>query len=299
MRLPRRKQGILLCPFILIGLSGCAWIPFFKPNEKAGKVDLAQLEEANQKAASRQESTAKPQSLSQPHAKQITATSLRRTPVAPASMTLESATACIRSSGIPAETTVAADPTNYGKREPTDDQGKPVNYMPMLIVLHETVASENETLNLFRTRHDNESDQSSYHMVIAQDGRRIRTVGDSDRAFGAGDSAFSNYTIRLKKGSDGSLNNIALHVSLVSPEDGRGDSATHSGYTKRQYASAAAQVLIWQATYGISFDYLTTHKAIDRSSTRKDPRSFDWRVFSAAHRYLASSCGLQAFAPRQ
>lgn len=298
MRVPLRRQGILVFPLILMGLSGCGWIPPFKPKEPR-TIDLIQLEEASKQEASRQGNSTTSKTLSQPHAKQITTATPRRAPVAPAAMTLATATACIRSAGIPAETTVAADPTNYGKREPTDDQGKPVRHVPTLIVLHETVASEMETLNLFRTRHDNESEQSSYHMVIAEDGRRIRTVGDDYRAFGAGDSAFSNYTVRLKKGSDGSLNNIALHVSLVSPDDGRGDNATHSGYTKNQYASAAAQVLIWQATYGIPFGYLTTHKAIDQSNSRKDPRSFDWRIFSAAYRHLADSCGLQAYAPRQ
>jgi N-acetyl-anhydromuramyl-L-alanine amidase AmpD len=298
MRLPLRRQGILVFPLIVMGLSGCGWIPLFKPKEPS-TIDLIQLEEESKREASRQEKPATQQTPKQPHSKQITAASPRRAPLAPAAVTPDAVTACIRSTGIPAETTVAADPTNYGKREPTDDQGKSVNHVPMLIVLHETVASEMETLNLFRTRHDNESEQSSYHMVIAEDGRRIRTVGDDYRAFGAGDSAFSNYTIRLKKGSDGSLNNIALHVSLVSPDDGRGDNATHSGYTKYQYASAAAQVLIWQATYGIPLGYLTTHKAIDQSNSRKDPRSFNWRIFSAAYRHLADSCGLQAYAPRQ
>ena len=298
MPLPRLRQGILIFPFILIGLSGCSWIPFFETN-KLNTVDLIQLEAASKQELSRQEGGTTSKSLSQPKDKQITTASPRRAPVGPAAMTLKAATTCLRSAGIPAETTVAADPTNYGNREQTDDQGKPVNHVPMLIVLHETVVSEKETLNLFRTRHDNESEQSSYHMVIAEDGQRIRTVGDDYRAYGAGDSAISNYTIRLKKGSDGSLNNIALHLSLVSPEDGRGDNATHSGYTKRQYASTAAQVLIWQAKFGIGIDYLTTHKAIDRSNTRKDPRSFDSREFGDAYRRLAASCGLQAYAPRR
>jgi len=298
MRLPLLRQRILVFPLILMGLSGCGWIPLFKPKEPS-TIDLIQLEEQSKRESSIQKRSATHQTPKQPHSKQIKAASPLRAPLTPVAVTPEAATACIRSAGIPAETTLAADQTNYGNREPTDDQGKPVNHVPMLIVLHETVASEKETLNLFRTRHDNESEQSSYHMVIAQDGRRIRTVGDDYRAYGAGDSAISNYTIRLKKGSDGSLNNIALHLSLVSPEDGRGDNATHSGYTKRQYASTAAQVLIWQATYGIPITYVTTHKAIDRSNTRIDPRSFDSREFGDAYRHLAASCGLHAYAARR
>jgi hypothetical protein len=122
----------------------------------------------------------------------------------------------------------------------------------------------------------------------------VRIVADGYRAFGAGNSAFRSYTIRLKPDSPGSINNIALHLSFVSPGDGRGDSPTHSGYTQRQYRSAAAQTLLWQATYGIPLNQLTTHKAVDRSQTRTDPRSFDWRQFLSTHSQLAASCKLQA-----
>jgi N-acetyl-anhydromuramyl-L-alanine amidase AmpD len=166
----------------------------------------------------------------------------------------------------------------------------------MIIVLHETVVSEEDTLNLFRTPHKDESAQASYHMIIPEDGRRVRIVADENRAFGAGNSSFGNYTIRLKPDSPGSINNIALHLSFVSPADGRGETPTHSGYTRRQYRSAAAQSLLWQAIYGIPFARLTTHKAVDQSQTRTDPRSFDWSQLISAHRQLATSCGLQAFA---
>jgi N-acetyl-anhydromuramyl-L-alanine amidase AmpD len=203
---------------------------------------------------------------------------------------------CLRSKGIPLETSQAADPSNYDRRLRIDSDGRPVESFPMIIVLHETVVSEEDTLNLFRTPHNDESAQASYHMIIPDDGRRVRIVADENRAFGAGNSSFGNYTIRLKPDSPGSINNIALHLSLVSPADGRGEAPSHSGYTERQYRSAAAQSLLWQATYGIPFNRLTTHKVVDQSQTRTDPRSFDWRQFVSAHSQLAASCGLQAFA---
>jgi hypothetical protein len=210
-------------------------------------------------------------------------------------LTFERVQRCLLTSGIPQETYQPANPSNFDGRVGLDADGRPVASSPLLIVLHETVASEEETLNLFRTPHFDESAQASYHMIIPDDGRRVRIVADENRAFGAGNSAFGNYTIRLKPDSPGSINNIALHLSFVTPPDGRGEVPTHSGYTPSQYRSAAAQILLWQATYGIQLNQLTTHKAVDRSQTRTDPRSFDWGQFRSFHGQLAASCGLQAF----
>lgn len=203
---------------------------------------------------------------------------------------------CLLARGIPQETIQSADPSNFDRRGRVDAEGRPVAHTPMLIVLHETVASEVETLNLFRTPHPNASSQASYHMLIPADGRRVRIVADVDRAFGAGNSSFDGYTIQLKPGVPGSINNIALHLSFVSPPDGRADAPTHSGYTALQYRTAAAQTLLWQLSYGIPLDRLTTHRAVDQSQTRTDPRSFDWSQFLSVHRQLAVSCGVQALA---
>ena len=74
-------------------------------------------------------------------------------------------------------------------------------------------------------------------------------------------STFGDATQRTKLGSVSSINNIALHISLVSPADGRGDTSAQSGYTDEQYKSLAAQVLLWQAKFGIPFTRLTTHAA--------------------------------------
>lgn len=203
---------------------------------------------------------------------------------------------CLQARGIPAETLQPADPSNFDRRGRVDAEGRPVAHVPLLIVLHETVVSEAETLNLFRTPHRDASAQASYHMLIPADGRRVRIVADADRAFGAGNSAFAGYTIQLNPGIPGSINNISLHLSFVSPPDGREDAPAHSGYTPLQYRSAAAQTLLWQLSYGIPLERLTTHRAVDQSQTRTDPRSFDWRQFRSVHRQLAASCGVQALA---
>jgi len=189
-----------------------------------------------------------------------------------------------------------ADPTNFGRRIRVDSSGNPIHSQPLFIVLHETVSSEEETLNYFRTPHQNDADQASYHVLIGQDGRRIRIVEDGDRAFGAGQSSFKGFTVRIKPETMGSLNNVALHVSLVSPRDGREDTEGHSGYTREQYSSLALQTLLWQLQYGIPSNRITTHKAIDQSGTRHDPRSFDWDLFSSLSSQFAIRCGATAYA---
>ncbi|MFN6353586.1 MAG: peptidoglycan recognition family protein [Cyanobacteriota bacterium] len=194
------------------------------------------------------------------------------------------------------ERATPADPTNFGERQQRDVFGRQVPHAPQLIVLHETVVSEADTLKLFQTAHPRDEDQASYHLLITPKGERLRLVADEQRAYGAGMSAWGDMSVRIRPTSPGSINNVALHLSVVTPADGRGDASAHSGYTPAQYQAAAAQVLLWQATYGIPLNQLTTHKAVDQSKTRTDPRSFDLGHFLSVHHQLAASCGLQAFA---
>jgi len=184
-----------------------------------------------------------------------------------------------------------ADASNFGNRDSLDFQGNPISNVPALIVLHETVMDERDTINLFKTNHPNDQDQTSYHMLVARDGQLVRIVPDTNRAFGAGMSHFHGQTFRTKAKSLGSINNVALHISLVSPGDNQTSDA-HSGYTELQYKSLASQVLLWQMKYGIPMSRVTTHYAVDRSHSRYDPRSFHWDVFDNIHRNLAAECGV-------
>ena len=198
---------------------------------------------------------------------------------------------CRNSLGLPKEINTIADSTNFGERHPVDQWGRPLVASPQIIVLHETILDEEATINLFQTPHPNDNDQVSYHMLVGLDGSRLRIVPDEKRAFGAGMSAFGDVTQRTKLGSVGSINNIALHISLVTPADGRGDTRAHSGYTNAQYKTLAEQVLLWQAKFGIPFTRLTTHSAVDRSRTRYDPRSFRWDFFQPHYKEAATTCG--------
>jgi N-acetyl-anhydromuramyl-L-alanine amidase AmpD len=198
---------------------------------------------------------------------------------------------CASQLGLAPELPRPAHATNFGQRQRRDSWGRSVPHEPRLIVLHETVISAPATIQLFATPHPRDEDQASYHLLIDRVGRRLRIVPDVGRAFGAGLSAFGDMTVRVRPGSGGSINNVALHLSLETPEDGRGDSDGHSGYSDAQYRAAAAQVLLWQGRWGIPLNRLTTHAAVDRSRSRYDPRSFRWERFGPAWQRAAASCG--------
>jgi len=188
-----------------------------------------------------------------------------------------------------------AHPTNFGERQRLDSWGRRVPDEPRLIVLHETVISSPATLKLFATPHPRDEDQASYHLLVDRGGARLRIVPDAARAYGAGMSAFGDMTVRIRPGSPGSINNVALHLSFETPENGCGDSNGHAGYTAAQYRAAAAQVLLWQGRWGIPLSRLTTHAAVDRSRSRYDPRSFRWESFEREWRRAASLCGWNAY----
>lgn len=208
-------------------------------------------------------------------------------------LSVETVKRCATSNGIAQEIQAPADPSNYGERQIYDWMGRPLYHYPQLIVLHETVLDETKTLRTFQTPHPNDNDQVSYHMLIAADGRRLRVVPDEKRAYGASPSAFGAFNVKAKQSSGGSINNIALHVSLVTPFDGQSEDPTyaHSGYTNAQYRNLAAQVLFWQALYGIPMAQVTTHAAVDRSHSRYDPRSFRWDQFDREHEAQRQNCG--------
>ena len=205
----------------------------------------------------------------------------------------EALAACAARLRLPPELSRPADPTNYGVRQARDAFGRAVPNRPQLIVLHETVVSAADALRLFATPHPRDEDQVSYHLLVDRAGQRLRVVPDSRRAFGAGMAAFGDFTVRIRPRSVGSVNNVALHLSLESPADGRGEGDGHAGYTAEQYRVVAGQVLLWQAAYGIPLSRLTTHQAVDRSRSRRDPRSFRWATLDQAWRQGATLCGLK------
>lgn len=197
--------------------------------------------------------------------------------------------ACRRKLRMPGETMKPAARTRYAQRLQVNDRGKTISNTPTVLVLHETVGSASSTINFFQTARGR---PASYHLMVDRRGRLIRFVADKYRAYGAGRSAFKGLEVATRRGTP-SVNNVALHISLESPADGRGNVKKHSGYTEQQYRRTAQQMLIWQATYGLKRDRITTHKEVDRSGMRSDPRSFNWDMFHRYRTHAALTCGLE------
>lgn len=179
---------------------------------------------------------------------------------------------------MPRQEVVSIHSSNYDYRMSTDVAGNPINN-EMIVVLHETVGSAGSAINTFQRENPYDSDQVSYHTLIRQDGTVVYLVPPEMRAFGAGNSVFNGpngaETVRLDPVLPPSVNNFAYHASLESPSDGRGHGSNHSGYTDAQYASLAWLI----AQTNIPENRITTHRAVDRSGSRQDPRSFDTQKF--------------------
>lgn len=170
---------------------------------------------------------------------------------------------------------ILAHETNYGDRFATDVKGNLLSHQP-IAVLHETVGSASSAINLFRSPHYNDSQQVSYHALITLNGTVIYIVPPEKRAFGAGNSAFKTAsgveTVQTNPSLAPSVNNFAYHVSLETPSDGRNNNnRSHSGYTDAQYKSLAWLL----AQSSIPDGRITTHKSVDLSGLKQDPRSFD------------------------
>jgi N-acetylmuramoyl-L-alanine amidase len=174
----------------------------------------------------------------------------------------------------PREEVALANPTNFGERYLQDINGRPVNNAP-IIVLHETVIPAWQTVKIFQGYHPQDEDQASYHALIKMDGTIFYMVPPDKRAFGAGNSVFNGEAVKTNRLYPASVNNFAYHISFETPPDGRNNGNTHSGYTDSQYESLAWLV----AKTGVPESRITYHKAVDRSGSRKDPRSYSAQKF--------------------
>lgn len=172
-----------------------------------------------------------------------------------------------------------ANPTNYGERFTKDVYGRPVNNQP-IIVLHETDAPASSAVNFFQNSNEDENIQASYHSMIKLDGTVVYIVPPEKRAFGAANSEFDgplgSETVKTNPLLASSVNNFAYHIGLETPPSGLGNNEqTHTGYTDDQYQSLAWLV----AQSNVPEQRITTHKLVDRSGQKIDPRSFDFNKF--------------------
>lgn len=190
---------------------------------------------------------------------------------------------------LPQQEIASADPSNFGDRYTKDVYGKAVSNDP-IVVLHETVGTASSAINTFQTPHPNEDDQVSYHSLIRLNGSIIYVVPPLKRAFGAGNSVYIGANgpeaVKTHPLYPASVNNFAYHISLESPSDGHNNALSHSGYTEAQYQSLAWLVAQTQ----VPVERIATHKTVDRSRSRIDPRSFDnGKFLSLLRPYLESA----------
>jgi N-acetylmuramoyl-L-alanine amidase len=192
---------------------------------------------------------------------------------------------------LPARTTrLRIHPTNYGERLAQDAFGNPLDPTPRLVVLHETVYGLNSAINTFLTPHPRDEDQVSYHMLIGEQGEMVEAVDPGKRAFGAGNSAFQGQWAVTNPKVGGSVNNFALHLSLETPVDGEHAGSAHSGYTAAQYDAMAVVLADWMRRFPISPQAITTHRHVDLSGERADPRSFHWQELQVRLAALGVGC---------
>jgi hypothetical protein len=169
------------------------------------------------------------------------------------------------------------DPSNFGNRFREDAFGNRLDVTPSMVVLHETVYGLNSAINTFITHHPNDDDQVSYHVLIGEKGQIVQAVDPTNRAFGAGNSAFNGRWVVTNAKLAGSVNNFALHLSLETPLDGEDDGPAHSGYTPAQYDALAVVLADWMDRFDFPPEHITTHRHVDLGLERADPRSFDWQ----------------------
>lgn len=181
-------------------------------------------------------------------------------------------------------------PTNYGERQALDAFGNRLDPTPRLVVLHETVYGLNSAINTFLTPHPRDEDQVSYHMLIGEQGQIVEAVDPAKRAFGAGNSAFQGQWAVTNPKVGGSVNNFALHLSLETPVDGENATSGHSGYSPAQYDAMAVVLADWMTRFPISPQAITTHRHVDLSGERADPRSFDWQELGVRLAALGVGC---------
>ena len=130
----------------------------------------------------------------------------------------------------------------------------------------------------------------SYHTLIGLDGQVIDVLDPSQRAFGAGNSAFNGRWVVTNPRVGGSINNFALHISLETPLDGEDNDSGHSGYSGKQYDALALVLADWMGRFPIPADHITTHRQVDLGGERADPHSFDWSELESRLAALGQLC---------
>ena len=142
-----------------------------------------------------------------------------------------------------------------------------MSFPPLLVVLHETIATTKKVLRL----HGDPEYLASYHTLIKRDGGIVYLVPSEHKAFAAGNSVFVNPVTNKEEAINGSVDDFAYHIALETPVDGMDRTkARHSGYTYEQYLSLA---WLLRAT-GVSLERIVKHSDISQAdeTLESEPR---------------------------
>ncbi len=165
---------------------------------------------------------------------------------------------------------------NYTQRSEKNRDGVEEKHK-LLVVLHETVVSADAAVKIFQ----DPNSEVSYHLLIKRDGTVIQVVDPSARANGAGNSSFNGESFKSPNSTaSGSVNNFSYHISLESsqqaPISGTASPAELQAYADNIYTDAQYESLAYSiAQTGVEPSRIVTHKEVDQSNSRQDPKGFD------------------------
>lgn len=141
---------------------------------------------------------------------------------------------------------------------------------PLLVVIHETLISAEDSLRL----HADPEYYASYHAVIDRAGEITYLTPASQKAYAAAESVYID-SFGERQHINGSVDDFAYHISLETPADGYGLSKEyHIGYTKEQYTSLGWLV----AATGVQPERIVTHGELKQPET-SEPRCFNFDYF--------------------
>ena len=146
-------------------------------------------------------------------------------------------------------------------------------FFPLIVVIHETYVNTETILSL----HEDPQFIASYHAVIDPNGVIHYLVPADAKAYGAAESVFRD-SFGEEQQINGSVDDFAYHISLVTPDDGRDrNKKAHSGYTRQQYKSLA-----WLChSTGVARNRIVTHAEIKlEEAAITEPRCFNDDYFS-------------------
>lgn len=123
------------------------------------------------------------------------------------------------------------NPNNFGKQDDIDARGRILKATDNFNFKHKIMISMQTKIKLLKTPRCGDNDQASYNMLVASDGTESRNFPNEDRDYKSVMSAVINATLCRQQKHAGSIKNMALHSSLMTPPDDR----SHSRYDLRSF----------------------------------------------------------------